>query len=274
MKRLVIVLCCLLWAGDCYAAGESQATLLQALTERGGTIAVKLAHDGLVQTYKNPKSRTGFRVPFTPEDPVLVFDVKNKEWAALSQEDKEALCLFVKSQIPFVRASPDKYAFISPAAPIYRNYQSSIKNMCDDCWVVDGEESSIVAGDEYYGRQKEKGSAISFSELTKNKYGTAKLVDGDSRKNNELPPLFPQYDAKTKALISNTAIDFFKRNAANSSQHEIVFIMPVAHGNQQATLVKVTFLSGRNKMLGELTLIPKKDGGYSVAEAKQHKRPE
>ena len=99
----------------------------------------------------------------TPDPRLELIFTKIQAWEKLNQDEKESVCLFVKSLVQTAKKNPSPYINIPSSAPVYMRIVSNAKNMCDDCWGISSEQGGIVMGDEAWNRAEFKGNIKKFS---------------------------------------------------------------------------------------------------------------
>lgn len=57
-------------------------------------------------------------------------------WNSLSEEDRNALTVFIQSEIPNIRSDPDKYIEFAKGAAIHKRLRSNILNIADGRYVI------------------------------------------------------------------------------------------------------------------------------------------
>lgn len=106
----------------------------------------------------------------------LIFTNLSK-WTSLNQQDKESVCLYMKTLVDKAKENPAPYINIPSSAPIYLRIVNNAKNMCQDCWGISSNDGSLVMGDEAWSRAEFKGKSKKFSEFSSNRYENAAQVD-------------------------------------------------------------------------------------------------
>jgi len=83
-------------------------------------------------------------------DAAAALFLPEKVWDSLSAEQREAVVMLVRSEIPNIRKDPDRYIGFSKNTPLYRRLRTNVENIADGRYVV----FTTVRGDSHWMRGK------------------------------------------------------------------------------------------------------------------------
>lgn len=89
---------------------------------------------------KHPKIDRFYEKPMLSgeltDNPLVVINVPAKDWASISEKDRDLLCKYVASLVTKVRSSPFSYTTIPENAPIASRVKQNISKMTDRSWGI------------------------------------------------------------------------------------------------------------------------------------------